>query len=224
MAVLKTAIAGLLAILVLMWPGHRHDSSFRAQMQPVHIDGHSLLVSRYEVTTDSWLRCYFEGGCTHKTAATAPASSFPVTGVNWQDVNQYLKWANDQAGGGLRLPTLAEWRVIDRTLVHAKNPPLFTDPRMAWAANYDQEKAASGPVQRSGSFSTTPDGISDLDGNVWEWTASCFKLDFGNLCPAYVVAGEHEATVSIFVREPASGGCATGIPPAHLGFRLVADR
>jgi formylglycine-generating enzyme required for sulfatase activity len=94
---------------------------------------------------------------------------------------------------------------------------------MAWAANYDQEKAIGGPVQKSGAFSTTPDGIADLDGNVWEWTSSCFRPDFESLCPAYVAAGEHEATVSIFVREPALGGCATGTPPAHLGFRLVAD-
>ena len=221
---LRTGIAGLMAAMVLMWPVQKYDGSFRAQMLPVQIDSHSLFVSRYEVTSTSWLRCYSEGGCTHKITATTLAGLFPATGVNWQDVNQYLKWANDQAGGGLRLPTLAEWRVIDRALVHAKTPPLFTDPRMAWATNYGQEKTIGGPVQRSGSFSTTPDGIGDLDGNVWEWTASCFRSDFGILCPAYVAAGEHEATVSIFVRDPASGGCATGTPPTHLGFRLVADR
>jgi formylglycine-generating enzyme required for sulfatase activity len=111
---IRTGIAGLLTALVLMWPGHRHDSSFRSQMLPVQVEDHSLLVAQYEVTVASWLRCYSEGGCRHRTKATTLAGSFPVTGVNWPDVNQYLKWANDQAGGGLRLPTLflliPEWR------------------------------------------------------------------------------------------------------------------
>lgn len=221
---MRTGIAGLLSALVLMWPSQQHDESFREQMLPVQIENHSLLVSRYEVTNASWLQCYSEDGCTYNATVGKHGGAYPVTGVNWFDVNQYLDWARNKAGIGLRLPTLAEWRVIDQTLAHAKPAPLFTDPRMAWAANYGQEKAVGGPVQKSGSFSTTPDGITDLDGNVWEWTSSCFRTDLEDSCPAYVAAGEHEAIVSIFVREPALGGCATGTPPSHLGFRLVADR
>jgi formylglycine-generating enzyme required for sulfatase activity len=220
----RTSIAGLLATLVLTWPCSQYDISFRSRMVRVPVAGHDLLVSQYEVTTASWNRCYSEGGCSHNAAASVVGGAFPVTGVNWFDVQEYLKWANRRAGGGLRLPTLAEWRVIDRTLAHAKPAPLFTDPRMAWAANYDQEKTADGPVRPNGSYSTTPEDISDLDGNVWEWTSSCFKSGFENDCPAYIVAGEHEAIVSVFVGEPAIGGCAAGTPPTHLGFRLVADR
>jgi hypothetical protein len=26
-----------------------------------------------------------------------------------------------------------------------------------------------------------------------------------------------------FIRDPRSGGCAAGVPPANLGFRLVTD-
>jgi hypothetical protein len=26
-----------------------------------------------------------------------------------------------------------------------------------------------------------------------------------------------------FIRDPRSGGCAAGVPPANLGFRLVAE-
>jgi formylglycine-generating enzyme required for sulfatase activity len=220
----RTGIAGLMAALVLTWPYHQYDISVRSQMVRVPVAGHDLLTSPYEVTTASWLQCYSEGGCSNDATALTAGGSFPVTGVNWFDVQEYLKWVNRRAGGGLRLPTITEWRVIDRTLAKAKPAPLFTDPRLAWAANYGQEKTAEGPVRRSGSFSKTPEGISDLDGNVWEWTSSCFKSGFEGDCPAYIVAGEHEAIVSVFVGEPAFGGCATGTPPTHLGFRLVADR
>ena len=218
---IRTGIAFLVAALVLSWPGTARDAGPGMQMIPVAVAGHALQVSRHEVTVASWRRCFADGGCSHMPVSPSVSDKLPVTGVNWFDVNEYLNWANARDGGGLRLPTLAEWRVIARAIAHEKPAPLFTDPQLAWAANYGQETAQSGPPRVVGSFSTTPEGISDLDGNVWEWTSSCAKPGFGDHCPAYVAAGEHEAAVSIFVRDPASGGCATGTPPTHLGFRLV---
>ena len=70
-------------------------------------------------------------------------------------------------------------------------------------------------------------GVADLDGNVWEWTATCTSKDLEGEaithCPAFVAAGEHDAVVSVFIRDPAIGGCASGTPPQHLGLRLVAN-
>ena len=220
---IRTGIALLVATLALGWPGPGRDSSLSMQMMPVTVAGHALRVSRHEVTVASWRQCHTEGGCSHLPANLSASDQLPVTGVNWFDVNEYLSWANAREGGGLRLPTLAEWRVIARALAHEKPAPRFTDPRLAWAANYGQETAPTGPPRAAGTFLTTPEGISDLNGNVWEWTSSCAKPGFGAQCPAYVAAGEHEAAVSVFVRDPASGGCATGTPPTHLGFRLVSD-
>ena len=217
--------------LAIFWSSRHLDDSFRAGMVPVRMEsnnGHTLLVSRFEVSVASWRRCYEEKGCSLMPTAPAGGEKFPITGVNWFDVGEYMAWANARSDGGLRLPTLAEWRELDRSLVKPKPAPYFTDPRLAWAAEYGQEKTPIGPVRASGSFSTTPEGISDLDGNVWEWTSSCYKPEFAaqnnNLCPAFVAAGAHEAVVSVFVRNPALGGCATGAPPTHLGFRLVADQ
>lgn len=220
---IRTGIAFLVAALALSLPRAARDAGPGTQMAPVPVAGHTLQVSRHEVTVGSWRQCFVEGGCTHMPVSISISDQLPVTGVNWFDVTEYLAWANAREGGGLRLPTVAEWRVIARALIHEKPAPLFTDPRLAWAANYGQKIAQSGPPRAAGYFSTTPEGISDLDGNVWEWTSSCAKPGFGDQCPAYVAAGEHEAAVPVFVRNPASGGCATGAPPTHLGFRLVAD-
>jgi formylglycine-generating enzyme required for sulfatase activity len=229
-SMLRLAVGVVLAGLAFGWPGFHRDGSFRAGMVPVRMEGNqgrTLLVSRYEVQVASWRRCYEDGGCSYMPPVHAGRGTFPITGVNWLDVEEYLAWANSHSGGGLRLPTLAEWREMYRPLAQPKPAPYFTDPRLAWASNYGQERTPSGPVRPKGSFSTTPDGIADLDGNVWEWTASCFSSGFngpkGNMCPAFVAAGEHEAVVSVFIRNPGLGGCATGTPPTHLGFRLVAD-
>jgi formylglycine-generating enzyme required for sulfatase activity len=228
---LRSALAVMVAALVVSWSAWAPDRSLRDQMVPVRMasDGaRTIFVSPYEVTVASWQQCYLQKGCSHMPTIPVDFGSYPVTGVNWFDVNEYLTWANARSGSGLRLPTLAEWRELDRALAPPKQAPLFTDPRLAWAASYGQEKSPSGPVRPSGSFSKTPEGIFDLDGNVWEWTSTCYKSGFegqaSKMCPAFVVAGEHEATMSVFVRDPASGGCATGTPPAHLGLRLIADK
>jgi formylglycine-generating enzyme required for sulfatase activity len=220
--------AGMVLVIaaVAIWPGAAAETGLATQLIPVALiddGGRVLKVARFEVTVASWRQCFDSGGCSHLLVRSSASDQLPVTGVNWFDVNEYLDWINAGNGGGLRLPTLAEWRVIARSLAREKPAPLFTDPRLAWAATYGQETTQTGPPRRVGSFSTTPEGISDLDGNVWEWTSSCAKPGFGDLCPAYVAAGEHEAAISIFVRDPASGGCATGTPPTHLGFRVVSD-
>ncbi len=227
---IRSGAAFLVMALALGWTGRGHDDSFGAQMVPIkltEVGGRTLLVSRYEVTVASWQQCYEDGECHHMPASPAGSGNVPVTGVSYIDVGRYLDWANRRSNRMLRLPTIAEWNAISQTPANKKRVLRFTDPRLAWAANYGQEKSPSGPPRRSGSFSTTSSGISDLDGNVWEWTSSCFKPGFENAnenrCPAYVAAGEHEAVVSVFVRDPASGGCATGLPPTHIGFRLVSD-
>lgn len=224
---LRSAIAIFLGAFIVSWVGVPHDASLRENMVLVKMaDGQTLHVSPVEVTTADWARCVNEKGCAHGPKAPA-ATPLPMTGVNWFDVNEYLAWANARSGGGLRLPTQDEWHWLNRSLVKPKTAPLFTDPRLAWAAEYGQEKTPGGPLRHSGGFTKTPDGISDLDGNVWEWTMSCAAQGFegkdASYCPAYVVEGEHEATIPVFVRNSAAGGCATGTPPTYLGFRLVSD-
>ncbi len=225
---LRSAVAITLGALILSWAGLPHDTSLREHMVPVKMaDGHILHVSPIEVTVADWARCFKDKGCSRSPKAPATAASQPVTGVNWFDVNEYLAWANAHSGGGLRLPTKAEWRWLNRTLEKPKQAPLFTDPRLAWAANYGQEESPGGPVRTSAAFTTTPDGIADLDGNVWEWTSTCAMPGYDGKaardCPAYMVEGAHEAEIPVFLRNPAAGGCATGTPPTYLGFRLVAD-
>ena len=227
---LRSVVSVMLSTLVISWTGLPYDASFHETMVSVRVHGVSgktLLVSRVEVTVADWQRCVYEKGCSHMPKTAGSEMHKPITGVNWFDVNEYLDWANARSGGGLRLPTREEWRWLNRSLVKPKPAPLFADPRLAWAAEYGQEKSPGGPVRTSGSYSTTSDGIADLDGNVWEWTITCASPGFDGkdvgYCPAYVVEGEHESVMPVFVRNPAAGGCATGTPPTYLGFRLVSS-
>jgi formylglycine-generating enzyme required for sulfatase activity len=216
------------AFLGAIWQ-HGKPPPMVADLVAVNIGGRTLLVSRHEVTIAEWQNCLDDGGCsfTPRPGLGATAGNFPVTGVNWFDVKEYVVWARQRTGLPLRLPTLPEWNVIASRLPSDQRPKLFTDPRLAWAADYNTGAVQSPKLKISGSFKPTREGVADVSGNVWEWTATCVSTGFTGgdsaRCPAYMAAGEHEAVIPVFVRDPANGGCAIGTPPAHLGFRLVAD-
>jgi len=42
-------------------------------------------------------------------------------------------------------------------------------------------------------------------------------------CGVRVVEGQHRTYVTDFIRDARAGGCAAGVPPSNLGFRLVRE-
>ena len=110
------------------------------------------------------------------------------------------------------------------------------DPAKRWISRYERESdrnfsdTAASPFGR---FGVNEHGVADLAGNVWEWTTTCFvrsRLDERGdgardriNCGVRVAQGVHRAYVTDFIRDARAGGCAQGIPPSNLGFRLVRE-
>ena len=42
-------------------------------------------------------------------------------------------------------------------------------------------------------------------------------------CGVRVAEGQHRTYVTDFIRDARAGGCAAGVPPSNLGFRLVRE-
>ena len=200
-----------------------------AQRPVVLPEGRALHVQRNEVTVAEWNACHSDGGCTMELRVRAgfdPAVT-PATGLSYLDVTEYLNWINAATDHDFRLPTASEWKFMAQSVLPEEPAPIFTDPSLTWASAYLTEGLAPRALKPQGSFSTSPEGISDLDGSVWEWTQECYAGAEDGVdparCPAFFVGGEHVAAMSYLVRDPARGGCAVGAPPAHLGMRLVSD-
>ena len=208
------------------------DTAFLPDMvsSPVVMpDGRNVYVQRHEVTITEWNRCALDGACelTLRARPDQDGATTPATGLSYIDVQQYVGWISQKARHDFRLPTAEEWNVMAAPVLPDAPDPLFTDPSLTWASSYIIEGLAPRALKPQGSFSTSPEGISDLDGSVWEWTMECYdgiaKGTHPDRCPAFFVGGEHLAAMSFLVRDPARGGCAVGTPPAHLGMRLVSD-
>lgn len=222
------AVAAVLAIGALHVQ-HRPDTAFfpiMAENAVLLPDGDTLFVQRHEVTVTEWNRCVEQSACSLQLRARPDQDpdTTPATGLSYIDVQEYIVWINAATGHTFRLPSVTEWNVMAASVLPDEPEPLFTDPSLTWASTYLIEGIAPRALKPQGSFSTTPEGIADLDGSVWEWTQECYAAGSDSArCPAFFVGGEHVAAMSYLIRDPARGGCAVGTPPAHLGMRLVSE-
>jgi formylglycine-generating enzyme required for sulfatase activity len=93
----------------------------------------------------------------------------PVVNVDWADAAAYCKWA------GKRLPTEAEWERAARGTTGRRFPWGETEPTRAMA-NYLNQWRNGAALEPVGSHpqGATPEGVHDLEGNVWEWVADWY--------------------------------------------------
>ena len=96
----------------------------------------------------------------------------PVVGVDWQEAVDYCEWA------GVGLQKSEQWEFAAAGREGREYPWGFEAPKSpegqrAERANFDFRVGRVTPVGLFPSGST-PDGVSDLAGNVWEWTYSDF--------------------------------------------------
>jgi len=186
-------------------------------------------VARTETTVGECKLCVAAGACPD-ILVNSRGEDYPMTGVNWSDTNAYIRWYSRRTGLLARLPTRQEWLLFSAEHAPVQRPKIFDDPRLSWAANYDID---AGPptsvVEPSGFFGSNALGISDVRGNVWEWTESCqlpprSESDSHGICfTGRYAMGDHTAILVEGVRNPAKAGCGGGLPPANVGFRVVVN-
>jgi formylglycine-generating enzyme required for sulfatase activity len=207
-----------------------------APLHGIH-PSHDLAIMKTQVTAAAYAQCVADGACP-RVAMPTGSLNVPIVGVSWQDATAYAAWISRKTGIPHRLPTDEEWTFAAAEKARDETLPLVdpADPAQAWIARYDAEASRGRPAitkpQPVGSFGINSKGLADVAGNVWEWTNTCFRrvsLDSGAErvtnanCGVRVVQGAHRTYMTDFVRDPRAGGCAAGVPPANLGFRLVVE-
>lgn len=202
-----------------------------------HITAPALSVMKYQVTEADYARCVENDACPE--VPTQGSSTQPQTGVSFLDATAYARWLSDMTGHQWRLPTDEEWmRIAGSRTSDDVSAPLSTqnDPAQRWLASYRREVALRGVsdfiAYPQGHFGENDLGVADIGGNIWEWTDTCLQsgilksdgtdiVTLSNYCGVRAVQGKHRAYVIDFIRDARSGGCAAGVPPDFLGFRLV---
>jgi formylglycine-generating enzyme required for sulfatase activity len=197
-----------------------------------------LPIMKHQVSSADYQRCVDDGACRALDRGAVVAADRPAVQVSWHDANDYAAWLSRKTGEIYRLPTDEEWAFAAGTKFRDDGIAVDeNDPSRRWIARYEREadRVQSGAETRAfGSFGSNENGLQDIGGNVWEWTSTCFVrhvLDDADKiasnspnCGVRIVEGQHRAYVTDFIRDARAGGCAVGVPPDNLGFRLVVER
>ena len=151
-------------------------------------------IGKYPVT-NSWFEEFITaGGCKNKDYWSAEGKKWlehtraehpglwnerkwkcpnaPVVGVSWYEAYAFTRWLTALLNDGFeyRLPDENEWEAAASGLEKREYP---------WGNGWDKTKCNNSEINIEktspvGIFKkgNTPDGISDMAGNVWEWTVS----------------------------------------------------
>jgi len=146
----------------------------------IHLD--AFLIDRHEVTIARYLRCVRAGRCGEPATATgcdwrrSDRDDHPVTCVDWTQASAYCAWV------GKRLPSEAEWERA------ARGPSGRTFPWGEQAADCRRAvMSAEAPgcgargaaaVGSRSPAGDSPEGVSDLAGNVWEWVGDWYRARY----------------------------------------------
>ena len=155
---------------------------------------HAFYIDRTEVTAEAYAACVKAGACTANVTRKTDGKSVievqsalcnsttdpnfarqPINCVTYDQANAYCRWA------GKRLPNDAEWELAARG-TDGRDYPWGNDlPRSCRQAVVGGLEGACG--KRKGTYDvattidgTSPYGVFDMAGNVWEWVGDVFDV------------------------------------------------
>lgn len=190
-------------------------------------------IGKYEVTNAQWNQCYKEKFCSKKARVKkGEKGNHPVVRLNWHQARAFSIWFSKKLKKTVRLPTEEEWAYsMNRGKDYREE---------VYNYNYKSFDAVKNPPKITlpiGSINKNEWGIYDYEGNVWEWTLSCWyaseenilkkrtpeSLNNSRACTTRVVQGENRSHIPDIIADTYNGGCATLRPAANLGFRLLME-
>lgn len=184
--------------LLNLIPGGKYKMGFSGSRHPVTIR-EPLLIGKFEVTQAQWQT--ISG---NDPGDIKGSGDLPVEQVSWSDIQAWLQ----KAGGGLRLPSEAEWEYACRA---GSTTKFFwgedMDSSYCWFQGNSGRKthAVTEHSTKTNSF-----GLADMSGNVWEWCQDKYIEDYYGT-PANELPRESARAYRRVIR----GGCY-GSPNRYL--------
>jgi len=182
-----------------------------------------------------------------KDPGFAQGTTHPVTCASWNDATAYAQWLSAKSGHRYRLPSASEWEYAARAGADGVHPWNSSGSACAEANVADQSAARRYPgwdvfacddgyvnTAPVGSFSANAFGLSDMLGNVFEWTQDCWHDDYSGAptdgsartdgdCTQRELRGGSWFSSPSYVTASYRDHFAADYRASSVGFRLVRD-
>jgi len=201
-------------------------------------------IARYETTVAQYAAYVRDTGIATPETPLDGSGALPLTSITWPEAIAYTRWLDDKlrnaedtpprlrqyldSGGRLQLPSEAEWEKAARGTDGRVFP--WRDASPAELANFN----GSAPREVTAvNCSECAFGLSDMAGNVWEFTRSPLQdypyseEDDGEGLSEdalYVMRGGSFADPLNNIRAAIRGGIDPGVRNPAIGFRVVISR
>ncbi|MEW5867730.1 MAG: bifunctional serine/threonine-protein kinase/formylglycine-generating enzyme family protein [Chloroflexota bacterium] len=173
----------------LMGSNPKKDNQTSHNEQPqqrVHLDEYWM--GKYPVTNRQY-QAFVQA--THRVAPShwknyqipPGKEEHPVVNVNWDDAAAFCRWAGQQGGRVMRLPTEAQWEKAasweGSPVIGGKKRryPWGEQPPDKSRCNCERQVGDTTPAGRYSPQGDSFCGCVDLAGNVWEWCADWYAWD-----------------------------------------------
>ncbi|MBN1812113.1 MAG: formylglycine-generating enzyme family protein [Anaerolineae bacterium] len=200
------------------WMGSSHDNEKPRR----RLDLPEYQIGRYPVTNAQYTRFISDTGHNppdHWDRRNVPAglADHPVVNVSYEDAEEYCRWLSQMTGKRYRLPTEEEWEKAAR----GPWPDERDYPWGAWREGccntQELGRCCTSSVYEFEQTNSSPFGVVDMAGNVWEWTSSPYRGERN------VVRGGSWGNFRDRARVSFRGRYEHGTRRPYLGFRVACD-
>lgn len=166
-------------------------------------------IGKYEVTTGEWDEIMYGYTKPYK------GDNYPITNVDYQKIQEFIRVLNRRTGENFRLPTETEW---DYAASGGKKSKGYG---LAGSNNYDEvawlyENSGDKP-HTVGEKKPNELGLYDMNGNVWEYT----YLDKNKMFPKHVIKGGAYYMKALYTNISERYEFYEDKPDSVTGFRLA---
>ncbi len=174
-------------------PEHNGMYTCNEDVLPLHkVTLDAYWVDKTEVSNAQYALCVEAGACDRPDSTSSYSRSpyfsdsgyanYPVINVDWEDASNYCSWA------GRELPSEAQWEKAARGESLRAYPWGDEEFSCVRANGYVWNSMCVGDTTEVGIYpqGTSPYGVLDMAGNVWEWVQDWYSETYYSSLEVYI--------------------------------------
>lgn len=203
---------------------------------------HQIDTGCWSLTREGWIE---DPAGSWQAPGYDQTDAHPAVCISRLDALAYIEWLSNTTDRTYRLPSEAEWELAARgtgaqpfwgipenICTFGNVNDITSKNKVAKVGENCRDNALyTAPV---GSYEANPNGLFDMIGNAWEWTADCASADYQHTptdgsawttanCATYSLRGHSWTDAPGPVRIETRYALPPGARQSIVGFRVVAD-